>query len=149
MKYLLIGLLLIGSFSCNITKRLPVIQHDSIYVEKVKFDTIVKVLPGDTTVLEIPVDLPDYELLEENAKQKVQISVLKGKLKLVTICKSDSLEVVIKNLETKLSAQTTVTVREEVPVKVVPRWCWWLLGVNVLLVLLLMLYVYLRVKKIV
>ena len=108
-------LLIIGCSPCKrLSKRCKPEMRDSIvYVEKVKLDTILYTLPGDTTILEIPVDLTDYTLVEENAKQKIQLNILKGKLRLVTICKDDSLQVVIKNLETKLSEQTTVIVEKD------------------------------------
>jgi len=121
MKNLSIALLLIGLMACNPCKMLskrckPETKDSIVYVEKVKLDTIKYVLPGDTTIIEIPVDLTDYSLVEENANQKIQLNILKGKLRLITICKDDSLQVVIKNLETKLSQQTTVTVEKPVPV---------------------------------
>jgi hypothetical protein len=94
----------------------PETKDSIVYIEKIKLDTVLFTMPGDTTILEIPVDLTDYSLSEENAKQKVQLNILKGKLRLITICKDDSLQVVIKNLETKLSQQTTVIVEKPVPV---------------------------------
>jgi hypothetical protein len=112
---MLISIILLGT-SCNPTKRLSKIcekcpTKDSIsYIETVNLDTILITTPGDTTILEVPVDLTDYSLSEENSKQKVQLEILKGKLRLITICKDDSLKVVIKNLEKKLSEQTTIKV---------------------------------------
>jgi hypothetical protein len=94
----------------------PEVRDSIVYRETVKLDTVRYVLPGDTTILEIPVDLTDYTLVEENSKQKIQLNILKGKLRLITICKDDSLQVVIKNLEKKLSEQTTVIVEKPVPV---------------------------------
>lgn len=109
-------LCIIGITSCDTTKRLSKIcqkcpTKDSIsYIEKVKLDTLRLVVPGDTTILEVPVDLTDYSLAQENSKQKIQLEILKGKLRLITICKDDSFKVVIKNLEKKLSQQTTIKV---------------------------------------
>lgn len=116
MKHILFGIILLGITSCNTTKRLSKIcekcpTKDSVsYIETVNLDTIIITNPGDTTILEVPVDLTDYSLSEENAKQKVQLEILKGKLRLITICKDDSLKIVIKNLEKKLSEQTTIKV---------------------------------------
>jgi len=110
-------LCVIGITNCDPCKRLNKLcpAKDSVsYVETVTLDTVIITTPGDTTILEVPVDLTDYSLSEENSKQKIQLEILKGKLILITICKDDSLEVVIKNLETKLSEQTTVIVEKEV-----------------------------------
>ena len=109
-------LLIIGCSPCKmLSKRCkPEVRDSIVYVEKIKLDTVRYVLPGDTTILEIPVDLTDYTLVEENAKQKIQLNILKGKLRLITICKDDSLQVIIKELEKKLTEQTTVIVEKEV-----------------------------------
>jgi hypothetical protein len=62
------------------------------------------------------VDLTDYTLAEENTKQKIQLDILKGKLRLITICKDDSLKTVIANLEKSKQEIKTVYVEKEVPV---------------------------------
>jgi hypothetical protein len=120
-RIILTGIILIGITSCDPCKRLnklckPEVRDSIVYIEKVKLDTLRLVLPGDTTILEVPVDLTDYSLAQENSKQKIQLDILKVKLRLITICKDDSLQVVIKNLEKKLSEQKTVIVEKPVPV---------------------------------
>ncbi len=120
-NFILFGIILISIISCTPYKMLskrykPETKDSIVYKEVVKLDTFKIVLPGDTTILEIPVDLTDYSLAEENAKQKIQLTILKGKLRLITICKDDSLKTVIASLE-KLKQETkTIYVEKEVPV---------------------------------
>jgi hypothetical protein len=112
---LLITLLITACHPCRRLSRLcpPVIKDSVSYIETVKLDTLLIQIPGDTTVIEIPVSLPDYNLIEENTNQKVELSILKGRLKLRTICKEDSLEILVQELRTELSKQETITVEVE------------------------------------
>jgi hypothetical protein len=149
-NFILICVILI-CVSCNPCKMLskrckPEVRDSIVYKEIVKLDTLRLILPGDTTILEVPVDLTDYSLAEENSNQKIQLSILKGKLRLITICKDDSLQVVIKNLEKRLSEQKTVIVEKEVIKNKVPKWCWYLLIANIIIVIVIFGWTFLKYK---
>ena len=64
-------------------------------------------------------------------------------------CKEDSLLAVIAHKEKQLSEQKTVTVTVEkpVPVKHTPRWVAVLAYVGVAAVIILVVYIYLNIKK--
>lgn len=151
-----IGIIVILS-SCSPCKRLqrkcPVVVKDSIsYTEIVKFDTVILVSPADTLILRIPVE-PDINDLIIDVRDKpgpsVEIKISDGFLEVVAICPEDSLKAIISSLETALNNRTTVTVDRDVPVKYVPKF-WKYVGLYALcLTIVICLFVYLRIKKIV
>lgn len=142
-KYVLILVVILPILSCNPCKMLskrckPETKDSIIYIEKVKLDTVRFILPGDTTIIEIPVDLTDYSLLEENAKQKIQLNILKGKLRLITICKDDSLKTVIANLEKqKQNIKTVYVDKEVIKFKTRPFFIYCTIGLFVIIILTL------------
>lgn len=150
LLFLLIPLIV----ACNPCKRLqklcpPQINDSISYVERIKIDTLIIKAPGDTTIIEIPIDLTDYKLTEENKNQKLQIEILKGKLKLISICKEDSLRVIINNLEKEHSKIKIITTEIEKPVIVhkVPKFhkfCTW--GF-IVLVISAGIYIFIRIKQ--
>lgn len=123
---LLAAILLVG---CNPCKRLwrlcpPEVYHDSVYIETVKLDTLVLIMPADTTYIEVPeVSLSDLGIIVDNPDQHITFKVEEGVFKAKVICKEDSLLVVIAEKEKLLSEQKEVIkeVEVEVEVKYVPK----------------------------
>ena len=107
--------LIFGSCSRNYcARKFPQSTKDSfIYVEKVKVDTQVFLLPGDTTHILLPIDCPDQEIKTENSKQKIKIifkdRVLTGEF----ICKDDSLKNVIVLLQKEKAKTSEKTIKIE------------------------------------
>ena len=141
--------------SCNPCKRLqrlcPTETHDSIsYREIVKLDTLIITLPGDTSYIEVPiVSLEDLGILTDNSNQKVELKVKDGILKLRTICKEDSLQVVISELTKELSENKIEIqyVDKPVPVKFTPKWVKTLACIGGVCILLIILYILYKVFK--
>lgn len=122
-------MMILGS-SCSPCKKLwrkcPPAIHDSVsYYERTVFDTMWVPVPGDTTYIDIPVEVPltDLNILAENSDQSVNIRVSGGRLTAKTICKEDSLRLVIKELEKRSSEIKTIIkeVEKPVPVKYIPK----------------------------
>jgi len=140
---------------CNPCKRLtrlcpPVIKDSISYIRTTKLDTIKIQVPGDTTYIEVPVaSLDDVNILEDNTNQRVELKVKDGVLRLKTICKEDSLQVVITELETKLSETRTeiVKVPEPYPEKYVPKIYKWALVICILGLVVLILWIVMRIKN--
>lgn len=141
--------------SCNPCRRLvrlcPTETHDSItYIEKIKLDTLIITLPGDTSYIEIPITtLNDLGILADNSKQKVELKIEDGILKLKTICKEDSMQVVITELTKELREKQIEIkyVDKPVPVKFTPKWIRTLAWIGAVCILLVVLFILYKVFK--
>ena len=146
----LVCLLMVGCNPCQrLTRRCP--THDSTsYVEVVKLDTVTVYTKPDTMTLLVPISrpCPDLKVSESNPSSSLTITTEGNVLTARVICKEDSLKVVIKDLERRLSSQQTIVQekRVEVPVKYIPKIYKWSLGILIILILLSGGYVYLRIK---
>jgi len=152
ISIILIAILITSCDPCKRLQRLcPVETHDSIsYIETVKLDTLIITLPGDTSYIEVPITtLEDLGILADNSKQKVELKVEDGIIKLRTICKEDSLQVVISELTKELSEKQIEVqyVDKPVPVKFTPKWVKTLAWIGVVCILLIILYILYKVFK--
>ena len=107
--------------SCTTSKRCAkkfpsVARVDSVYIETLKEVKIT--IPGDSILIEVPIDCHDQELVVyESGKLKQHIRILNGKLQSMTNLKPDTVIVTVKEKETKI-----VNVRIPVEVRYVPKW---------------------------
>ena len=152
ISIILIAILITSCDPCKRLQRLcPVEVYDSItYIETIKLDTLVITLPGDTSYIEVPImTLEDLGILADNSKQKVELKVEDGIIKLRTICKEDSLQVVISELTKELSEKQIEVqyVDKPVPVKFTPKWVKTLAWIGVVCILLIILYILYKVFK--
>lgn len=151
---LFIGIISILLISCNPCKRLarkcpPVIRDSLVYVETVKFDTIVLVSPADTLIIRIPVE-PDLNDLIIDASNKpgpsVEITISDGVMEIIAICPEDSLKAIINSLQTELSNQTTITVEKIVEVPRMPKIGWIAIIFSSCVLICIAVWVYLKYK---
>ena len=111
---LLIALLVVG---CNPCKRLatkcpPSVEHDSVYIEKVKLDTVLLISPADTLYFQMPVEFDLNDLLVSASNKpgpSVDIQIKDGIMEVTAICPEDSLKAVIHSLETELKEKVVIT----------------------------------------
>ena len=139
MKKLTILLLVIGLVSCS--KRLTpsvetvikeTITTDTVYVPKEKIVTI----PGDSITIHDTIPCPGLvyhkEVTSKSGNVKATVDINKGNLQVD--CKTDSLIQRIQWLEAHSKQVTTlektVTITPP-PKRWIPRWVWWLLGINI------------------
>lgn len=144
-KYLFIAIIAVLS-GCATQRRCfekfppQVITRDSIIQKDTTIyrDTAITI-PGDTVVISEKIPCPDVKFSKSVKSQKGSVTAsatLRGGV-LHIECKADSLQVVIKNLETKIRSlekyHTEVKI-VQAPPKIkykVPAWCWWLLFLNI------------------
>jgi len=149
MKKILFGLILstIILSSCVTQKKCSMKfpsqnTRDSIYIER--FTEVPIFIDGDSILVNVPVECPDQNVaLVENGKLKQVITILKGRLFSATTIKPDTVFVPVKKIETVIKE-----VKVPTPEKYVPKFYKILLLVNIGLVILLVAYLYLKIKNI-
>ena len=130
MKRLLLFILLLLT-SCSTIKYIPVKGEDIYHTEYVTKDSIVYT-PVEV-IKEVAPELDTLYMETSVAKAKAyldtNLNILKGEMK-------NKKEIIYKD---KIVYRDSIVIqKQEVPVevevvkKVVPSWCWWLLGINIL-----------------
>jgi len=144
MKYILV-LLIVAASGCVTQKRCDMKyptqnSRDSIYIEK--FTEVPIFIDGDSIVVNVPIDCPDQDVaLIENGKLKQVITILKGRLFSSTQIKPDTVFINVKQAETVVKE-----VKVPEPVKYVPSFYRILLLVNIGIVVLMLGYLYMKLK---
>ncbi len=122
----------------------PVSSHDSIYIERVKLDTVKVRIPGDTTVIIQPFNCPDQDtVVIENSKQKIKYVVKDSMIYIQATCKTDSFETVINSLETELRNNKQTIIHE----RYIPKIYKIGLFVGISLTILLLLFIIAKIRK--
>ena len=141
---------------CGTTHQIPVgtdtqvqtIIRDSV---RVKDSTIFIQIPIERIVDVVPV----YDTLKLEttlAQAEAYVDTLTHTLKGNIVNRRDSIKVVVKYLDRKVEILRDSIQVKEVPVevevirKVIPKWCWYLLVFNVLVLLVFAVKVYLKLK---
>ncbi len=150
MRLIIISIVALIVFSgCDPCKRLwrkcPPIIIDSVRVDSVwKLDTVELVSPADTVWLGEGF-LSEIGLVYETEDQKVTIKPDKT---IEFICKEDSLEMVIRSLQYKVTNRKTVIKEVPIylPVTKIPKWAWYTLIFSGLTVVLGGVVSYYKIK---
>lgn len=145
-KIIIVGVILLLLASCVTQKRCfqkfppQIITKDSIILKDTTiYVPVTYTVPGDSVIIKDSIPCPDVQYKKEikssSGRTKVEVEISKGKLKVD--CKVDSLNNVIDSLAVKLktveSYKSQVKIVEKAVIKkVVPLWCWILLGVVIL-----------------
>jgi len=108
------------------------VTTDTVYVPK---ETVVTI-PGDTVEIYEAIPCPDVifhkEATSKTGNLKAVVNISKGNL--TVDCKTDSLQKRIQWLEAN---SRQLTVKEKIvtitppPKRFIPKWVWWLLGLNI------------------
>lgn len=145
MKYILI---LIVLFSGCVTQkrcseRFPCISgKDSIYIQKL--DTVRIEIPGDSLVIETKAPCDDFELKVENSKLLASLKSVNGILYAKLNEKPDTVFRFTTNTVT-----VTKEVTKPVEVRFIPKWVKILAYIGAGALILGILFVFLKIKKIV
>ncbi|MDE3185275.1 MAG: hypothetical protein KGM16_17825 [Bacteroidota bacterium] len=143
MRKLLFISLLFMAASCS-RKLVPqapqVIIKDSVVVRtETRYHSDTIHLPGDTLQIITQVPCPDAVFDKTIKKGRTTLSANMFKGVLTINCHEDSLQAVIDSLmevthfqEDWHNKETIVTQTVTVTKPKVPKWCWWLMGLNVL-----------------
>ena len=147
MKRLIILLTLLLT-SCSTIKYVPVKETEYVTVTETLVDTVIKWAP--------PIEKEDKETKDttstvETSLAKSTATVSNGTLHHTIENKKDSIKtkIVYKDKIVERIEYKEVPVEVEVVKKVVPGWCWWLLGINILasIVFAIRLYFRFRLKQ--
>ena len=147
MKRLIILLTLLLT-SCSTIKYIPVKETEYVTVTETLVDTVIKWAPP---VEKIVNETKDTTSTVETSLAKSTATVSNGTLHHSIENKKDSIKtkIVYKDKIVTKTEYKEVPVEVEVEKKVVPSWCWWLLGINILatIVFAIRLYFRFRLKK--
>jgi hypothetical protein len=146
MRTTILLIVLVGLASCTTAKRCAqkfptVAQRDSIYIETLQKIPIY--LPGDTILIDIPIDCPDQEVgTIETDRLKQVITILNKRLQSLTTIKADTVIRYVTKTETIVKEVT-----KPVEVRYVPRFVKFLSWVGVASVLGLVVLIALKIGK--
>ena len=147
MKRILFLILLLF-VSCSTIKYVPVKETEYVTVTETLVDTVIKWVPP---IEKVDKETKDTTSTVETSLAKSTATVSNGTLHHSIENKKDSIKTKIVYKD-KIITQTEykeVPVEIEVVKKVVPGWCWWLLGINILatIVFTIRLYFKFRLKR--
>lgn len=144
MKRILFLILLLF-VSCSTIKYVPVKETEYVTVTETLVDTVVKWVPP---VEKIVNETKDTTSTVETSLAKSTATVSNGTLHHSIENKKDSIKtkIVYKDkIVTKIEYKE-VPVEVEVVKKIVPSWCWWLLGINILVIIGFAIRLYFRFR---
>lgn len=133
--------LLILTQSCHrklLPPRIITQVKDSVVYNEVYHDTTIYI-PGEKVIVTEKVPCPkwDYDTVAVRDNVKLHVNITNGHL--IATCEADSLKKVIKLLSSQIKNYHETVKTVEVPVKVpqrfIPKWVWWLLGINAMLLI--------------
>ena len=144
MKRLLLFILLLLT-SCSTIKYIPVKETEYVTVTETLVDTVVKWTPP---IEKVDKETKDTTSTVETSLAKSTATVSNGTLHHSIENKKDSIKtkIVYKDKIIKQTEYKEVPVEVEVEKKVVPSWCWWLLGINILVAIGFAIRLYFRFR---
>ena len=124
-------LILLLFVSCSTIKYVPVKETEYVTVTETIVDTVIKWAPP---IEKVDKETKDTTSTVETSLAKSTATVSNGTLHHTIENKKDSIKtkIVYKDKIVTKTEYKEVPVEVEVVKKVVPSWCWWLLGINIL-----------------
>ena len=144
MKRILFLILLLF-VSCSTIKYIPVKETEYVTVTETLVDTVIKWMPP---VEKVDKETRDTTSMVETSLAKSTATVSNGTLHHTIENKKDSIKtkIVYKDKIIKQTEYKEVPVEVEVVKKVVPGWCWWMLGINILAIIVFVIRLYFRFR---
>ena len=144
MKRILFLILLLF-VSCSTIKYIPVKETEYVTVTETLVDTVIKWAPP---IEQVDKETKDTTSTVETSLAKSTATVSNGTLHHTIENKKDSIKtkIVYKDKIIKQTEYKEVPVEVEVEKKVVPSWCWWLLGINILAIIVFAIRLYFRFR---
>ena len=141
----LICLIILLLTSCSTIKYIPVKETEYVTVTETLVDTVIKWAPP---IEQVDKETKDTTSTVETSLAKSTATVSNGTLHHTIENKKDSIKtkIVYKDKIIKQTEYKEVPVEVEVEKKVVPSWCWWLLGINILAIIVFAIRLYFRFK---
>ena len=144
MKRILFLILLLF-VSCSTIKYVPVKETEYITVTETPVDTVIKWAPP---IEKVDKETKDTTSTVETSLAKSTATVSNGTLHHTIENKKDSIKtkIVYKDKIIKQTEYKEVPVEVEVEKKVVPDWCWLLLVINILTIIVFAIRLYFRFR---
>ena len=144
MKQLLLFILLLLT-SCSTIKYIPVKETEYVTVTETLVDTVIKWEPPIEKIVN---ETKDTTSTVETSLAKSTATVSNGTLHHSIENKKDSIKtkIVYKDKIVTKTEYKEVPVEVEIEKKVVPSWCWWLLGINILVIIGFAIRLYFRFR---
>ena len=144
MKRILFLILLLF-VSCSTIKYVPVKETEYVTVTETIVDTVIKWAPP---IEKVDKETKDTTSTVETSLAKSIATVSNGTLHHTIENKKDSIKtkIVYKDKIITKTEYKEVPVEVEVEKKVVPSWCWWLLGINILTTIVFAIRLYFRFR---
>lgn len=158
-KILLFILSVFLLFSCGASKKLP-FENKTIYTYRdctiVNYkDSIIYVNIPKETIKDYVLSLDTLKLETFVAKSTAFVDTTTNSIKGSLVNKSENVieKIVYLPSKEKIIYKDTIVIKE-VPVEVekliereiVPKWCWWLLGINIIILIIFALKIYIKIK---
>ena len=131
--------------SCSTIKYVPVKETEYVTVTETLVDTVIKWAPP---IEKVDKETKDTTSTVETSLAKSTATVSNGTLHHTIENKKDSIKtkIVYKDKIIKQTEYKEVPVEVEVVKKVVPDWCWWMLGINILAAIVFAIRLYFRFR---
>ena len=144
MKHLICLIILLLT-SCSTIKYVPVKETEYVTVTETLVDTVIKWAPP---IEKVDKETKDTTSTVETSLAKSTATVSNGTLHHTIENKKDSIKtkIVYKDKIVTKTEYKEVPVEVEVEKKVVPGWCWWMLGINILAIIVFAIRLYFRFK---
>ena len=141
----LICLIILLLTSCSTIKYVPVKETEYVTVTETLVDTVIKWVPP---IEKVDKETKDTTSTVETSLAKSTATVSNGTLHHTIENKKDSIrtKIVYKDKIIKQTEYKEVPVEVEIEKKVVPSWCWWLLGINILVAIVFAIRLYFRFR---
>ena len=145
MKRILFLILFILLTSCSTIKYIPVKETEYVTVTETLVDTVIKWAPPIENIVN---ETKDTTSTVETSLAKSTATVSNGTLHHSIENKKDSIKtkIVYKDKIITKTEYKEVPVEVEVEKKVVPGWCWWMLGINILAAIVFTIRLYFRFR---
>ena len=144
MKHLIYLIILLLT-SCSTIKYIPVKETEYVTVTETLVDTVIKWVPP---IENVDKETKDTTSTVETSLAKSTATVSNGTLHHTIENKKDSIKtkIVYKDKIITKTEYKEVPVEVEVEKKVVPSWSWWLLGINILTIIVFAIRLYFRFR---
>ena len=144
MKRILFLILLLF-VSCSTIKYVPVKETEYVTVTETLVDTVIKWAPP---IEKVDKETKDTTSTVETSLAKSTATVSNGTLHHTIVNKKDSIKtkIVYKDKIVTETVYKEVPVEVEVVKKVVPSWCYWMLGINILTAIVFAIRLYFRFR---
>lgn len=141
----LICLIILLLTSCSTIKYIPVKETEYVTVTETLVDTVIKWAPP---IEKVDKETKDTTSTVETSLAKSTATVSNGTLHHSIENKKDSIKtkIVYKDKIVTKTEYKEVPVEVEIEKKVVPRWCWLLLVINILVAIVFVIRLYFRFR---